>query len=96
MTAPPGHEPTLGEIGRQLADLREDVRAWRGEFVRIDVYRVEHERLKDQIAELRTDIALSQQDRKELRRLVLGAGLGAVLSLISTLIMTGLRAAGLG
>lgn len=94
MTAPPGHEPTLGEIGRQLADLREDVRAWRGEFVRIDVYRVEHERLKDQIGDLRTDLAVADRDKKELRRLVLGAGIGAMLSLLTTLLMTGLRAAG--
>lgn len=96
MSAPPGHEPTLGEIGRQLADLREDVRAWRGEFVRIDVYRVEHERLKDQLSDLRTQIAVADRDKKELRRLVIGASVSALLSLIVTLAVTGLRAAGVG
>ncbi len=94
MTAPPGHEPTLGEIGRQLAELRDDVRAWRGEFVRIDVYRAEQDRLRDQVSDLKTDLAVADEDRKALRRLVIGAGLGAILSLLTTLLMGAVQSAG--
>lgn len=91
----PSNEPTLGEIGRNLYDMREDLRALRGELVHKDVYYAERRTLEDSIRSVETQLAVTREDRKTLHRMVIGALLAAGLSILVNLIGPAIQA-GLG
>lgn len=85
---------TLGEIVRTLADLREEIRALRGEHVRRDLYEAHRaavaadiERLTREIDRLEKEIALQEQQRSNRGWAVNLAVIGAGLSLLTQFIV---------
>lgn len=94
MTAPA--EPTLAEIGRQLQELREDLRELRGELVRTDVYRAEQRTVEQRMHSIETRLAVSEEDRKALRRMVIGAGIAAIASMLVNMVAGVLQGIGAG
>lgn len=78
-------EPTLGEIGRGVNDLKAEIRLLRGELVRSDVYDA-HRRTDDlriqavdaRIKAVETELDGIQQNGAAMRRLVYAALLAAV------------------
>ena len=98
VTAP--GEPTLGEIGRTLADVKEDIRALRGELVHREVYaadlrltEVRQTATDTRIAALEARLMAADEERKGLRRMVLGAALTAGLAVLAQLIQGALQGA---
>lgn len=91
---PPLSEPTLGEIGRQIFDVKEDIRALRGDLVSKDVYHADQRLIDSRIGAIETALAVSREDRRSLHRMVLGAitaaGLALIVNLVSPLIQSGL------
>lgn len=81
-TGPDLDAPTLGEIARVVYAIQQDVRGFRTEHVRSDVYTVAHTALKDRITDLEREIAAAAAARQADRRLVAGSLLAAALSLV--------------
>lgn len=77
---------TLGEIGRRLSDVQQELRLLRGEVVRSDVYAAHRARDEDRFRAIEADIAAIQEDRNSTRRLVYAAlataGGGFVVQLV--------------
>lgn len=80
-TGPDIDAPTLGEIARVVYAIQQDVRGFRTEHVRADVYAVAHQALVDRVTHLEREIASAAAARAADRRLVAGSLLAAGLSL---------------
>lgn len=87
-------EPTLSEIARQIDTLRADLRAALSERLRTDVYRAEQRLTEEKIHILETRIAVSEEDRRQIRRLVAGAVATGGVSILFQLISSALNHAG--
>lgn len=70
-------EPSLGEIGRGVADLKNDLRALRGELVRADVYQANRATDEIRIKAVEAELVQMKSDRAAMRRLVYTALLAA-------------------
>lgn len=75
-------EPTLGEIGRGVQELKAELRAMRGELVRSDVYAANRMADELRVRALEQDLTQMAADRQAMRRLVLGAVVTSVGALI--------------
>jgi hypothetical protein len=82
---------TLGEVARALADLRDEIRALRGEHVRRDLYEAHRAAMEAEVARLRQVVEGDRLDRAALRRSVVLAVSGAALSLLVQLVVTLVR-----
>jgi hypothetical protein len=80
--------PTLGEIARVVYAIQQDVRAFRTEHVRADVYGVANAALIERVARLERDLAATASARAADRRIFVGAAVAAVLSLAVQLIQS--------
>jgi hypothetical protein len=70
-------EPSLGEVNRNVTELRSDLRSIRGELVRADVYAANRAADELRIKAVETELAEMQADRASMRRLVFAALLTA-------------------
>ena len=73
-------EPTLGEIGRGVGEVKAELRALRGELVRQDVYQANRAADEIRMKVLEADVNQMQNDRTAMRRLVYGALFAAFCS----------------
>lgn len=80
--------PTLGEIARTLYDVRQDLRAMRGEHVRADVYAVAHRALQEKVSELQRDLEAMSEARRSYQRMAAGALIAAGGSLLVQFVIT--------
>lgn len=71
MTVP--DEPTLGEIGRGVSELKAELRSLRGELVRRDVYETQRQADADKVRAVELALAQIQDNATQMRRLVYGA-----------------------
>lgn len=78
---------SIREIGRTLADFRLEVRSQFAQLVRNDVYRAEQTALDARLSALEKANERDSQDRTESRRLVYGALVTAVASVIVSLVL---------
>jgi hypothetical protein len=85
---------TLGEIGRQIADVKHDLRGLRAEVVRRDVYDSHRSsiienlnRVNAEVSQLETRINTQEESRNAMRRAIALAGIGAIMSLIVNLVV---------
>lgn len=97
MDAPGTETVTLGEIGRRLVDLAQEVRALRAEHVRRDLYDAHRaateaaissldRRHESEMTQLRETLADRERERQSMKRLVMAAVLAAGLSLLTQLL----------
>lgn len=92
-----GDEPngvTLSELGRMMNDVKEELRALRGEHVRRDLYDAHRasvaadiDRQREDIARVERKVDQAEADKATTRRALLGTGVGAGLSLLASLIL---------
>jgi hypothetical protein len=66
-------EPTLGEINRSVQDVKNELRAMRGELVRGDVYTANRSTDDLRLRAVEADLKRIEDDRSAMRRLVYGA-----------------------
>lgn len=78
---------TLGEIGRRLADLHNDLRELRSEVVRADVYAAHQAREEVRTRKIEADVAALQEARTSTARMLWGAiGVAASSFLVQLLV----------
>jgi hypothetical protein len=77
-------EPTLGEINRSVQDVKNELRAMRGELVRGDVYTANRSADDLRIRAVEADLKRIEDDRSAMRRLVYGAIFSAAGSVVVT------------
>lgn len=70
-------EPTLGEIGRGVTDLKAEIRLLRGELVRADVYAANRQVDDVRIGAVEAGLQQIRDASQAVRRLVYGALLTA-------------------
>lgn len=75
-------EVTMGEIGRALSEIREEVRALRSDLVRRDVYEAHRAATSADIVRIDTVLARQAEERTATRRGITLAVLAGVISLL--------------
>lgn len=82
---------TLGEIVRSLTDLREELRALRGEHVRRDLYEAHRATVAAELARIERKVDVDADGRSTTRRMATVAVLSAVLTLGVNLVLVLVR-----
>lgn len=98
----PNDEVTLGEIGRTLRGLQDEIRALRGEHVRRDLYEAHKAatdaelaridlRCRTDLERLERDVDVREKERQAMRRQMGYIAFGAMLSLVCSLILFAIK-----
>lgn len=74
-------EPTLGEIGRGVADIKAELRSLRLELVRRDVYDANRQTDELKVRAIEADLKQIQDDRTAMRRLLYASLATGVISI---------------
>lgn len=82
---------TLGEIVRSLTDLREEIRALRGEHVRRDLYEAHRAEIGATLGRLEDQLRARDEERTMWRRQITLAVVSAGLSMLVTLVVAVVR-----
>lgn len=83
---------SLGEVGRALHALQEEIRALRGEHVRRDLYDAHRQATDEKLDRLRSELTDRDARADADRRMVRGALIAAALTLAVQLVMAYLAA----
>ena len=85
-------EMTIREVGRTLADFRNEMRTALQQLVRADVYRAEQAAALARIAALEKAGERDEAERASTRRLLLGALITAAASVVTSLMLAAILA----
>lgn len=84
---PPTDEVSLQEIGRNLADMRQEFRTQLSTLVRTDVYRAEQAAMDARLKRIEEDRTRDESEKDSFRRMVYAAFIAAGGSLVVALVM---------
>lgn len=86
----PEDEMSLREIARTLTDFRAEFRSQIATLVRADVYRAEQAAMMQRIVTLERDNERINEDRAQIRRIILGTALSVVATVLGAVLIVGL------